>query len=113
MGATREPSTDSSGLIADGSPQHGAGVTWTDAWIVDETRDEPIVSGERAGFDALFLTDAATGNATVSITVEGLPSSDPDELLTSDHRRQLQRGEQGAAVGGGRRRRGSADRDRG
>ena len=82
---TGDPSTESPGLVGEGeyeSPQHGAGITWGESWVLDETRDPPVVSDEEEGFDALFLTDAATGNATVYITVEQLPSSDPDELLS-------------------------------
>ncbi|MBA2246492.1 MAG: hypothetical protein H0W23_00065 [Chloroflexia bacterium] len=75
----------SSGLIGEGeyeSPQHGAGITWADSWVLDETQDQPVSSDEGAGVDALFLTDEATGNAMISIRVEELPSSDPADLLS-------------------------------
>ena len=83
--AAEEPANESTGLIGEGeyeSPQHGAGITWGESWVLDETRDPPVVSDEEAGFDALFLTDAGTGDATVYITVEQLPSSDPADLLS-------------------------------
>ena len=83
--AAEEPANESTGLIGEGeyeSPQHGAGITWGESWVLDETRDPPVVSDEEAGFDALFLTDTDTGDATVYITVEQLPSSDPADLLS-------------------------------
>jgi hypothetical protein len=83
--ATEESSTNFPGLIAEGeyeSPQHGAGITWTDAWVIDETRDEPIGSDEQDGFDWVFLTDAQTERTVVYATVEELASSDPDDILT-------------------------------
>lgn len=82
--ATEESSTAYPGLVAEGeyeSPQHGASITWTDAWIVDESREEPIASDEDAGFDSVFLTDAATESTIVYMTVEELASSDPEEIL--------------------------------
>jgi len=81
---TPEGDTDLPGLIAEGeyeSPQFGAAITWTDAWILDERRDEPIGSDEVNDIDTVFLTDAATGSTIVYMTVEELASSDPDDIL--------------------------------
>jgi len=83
--ATEESSADYPGLIAEGeyeSPQHGAGITWSDSWVIDESRDEPIGSDENEGFDSVFLTDAASERTVVFMTVEELVSSDPDDILT-------------------------------
>ena len=83
--ATEDPVNGTTGLVGEGeyeSPQHGVGISWGESWVVDETRDEPVLSDEEQGFDALFLTDASTENATVYITVEQLPSSDPADLLS-------------------------------
>lgn len=83
--ATEDASAEHPGLIAEGdyeSPQYGTGITWTDTWIIDERRDEPIRSDEDEGFDSVFLTDAATETTAVYITIEDLASSDPDDVLT-------------------------------
>lgn len=81
---TPEADADFPGLIAEGeyeSPQYGTSITWTDAWLLDKTRDEPIGSDENEGFDSVFLTDAATESTIVYMTVEELASSDPEEIL--------------------------------
>lgn len=81
---TPEADTDFPGLVAEGeyeSPQYGTGITWTDAWIVDESRDEPIFSNEDDRIDTVFLTDAATESTIIYMTVEELSSSDPEDIL--------------------------------
>jgi len=79
-----EADTAFPGLVAEGeyeSPQYGTEITWTDAWLVDESRDEPILSNEDTGVDTVFLTDAATERTIIYMTVEELASSDPEDIL--------------------------------
>ncbi|MGC4192538.1 MAG: hypothetical protein QM589_15435 [Thermomicrobiales bacterium] len=50
------------GVIGEGeyeSPQYGASVEWTDAWTIDETLDEPVISDTKTATDqvALVRTD--------------------------------------------------------
>jgi len=69
--ATPETSNDLPGLVAEGdyvSPQHDVAVTWTDDWLLDSGREQPVSSFTETGVDALYLTDAAS--AIVYITVE-------------------------------------------
>lgn len=82
--ATPGADADLPGLVAEGeyeSPQHGTEITWTDAWILDERRDEPTGSDEDEGYDSVFLTDAATESTVLYMTVEELASSDPADIL--------------------------------
>lgn len=71
--ASPAASPDAPGLVTEGvyvSPQHEVPVIWTEEWTLDDSVAEPVQSFPETGVDALKLTDAATGNATVYITIE-------------------------------------------
>jgi len=64
---------DAPGLVGEGayvSPSHHLLVQWTHAWTLDDSVAEPVQSFPETGLDSIYLTDAATGNATVYITIE-------------------------------------------
>lgn len=66
------------------SPQHGVPVSWTNDWVLNPANDPAILSHSQTGVDEIFLTDAATGDVELYITIEptnGL--TNPDELLAA------------------------------
>lgn len=82
--ATKEPLPDYPGLVADGeyeSPLYGTSISWTDAWIIDESLNEPIGSNEDRGYDWINLINAGRWSTNIYITIERSSSSDPDEIL--------------------------------
>ena len=56
------------GVVGEGeyeSPQYGIPVEWTDAWVIDESLDEPVISDTGSGTDqiALVRADFTEGDA--------------------------------------------------
>ncbi len=83
---------DAPGLVGEGayvSPLHNLLVQWTQAWTLDDSVAEQVQSFPEAGIDALHLTDAATGNTTVYITIENrddfTPRAGLDALSATDY----------------------------
>ena len=62
---------------------------WTEEWTLDDSVTEPVQSFPESGVDALYLTDAATGGATVYITIENRGDFTPrgalDALSAADY----------------------------
>ena len=85
-------SPDAPGLVGEGdyvSPLHDVSVIWTEDLTLDDSVAEQVQSFPESGVDALYLTDAATGNATVYITIENRGDFTPrgalDALSATDY----------------------------
>lgn len=94
--AAAQTGTGLPGIVGEGeyeSPKFGTHISWTDAWKLGDVTDphvahavggyvtEPVVSDPEFG-DMLYLADAATGSAVVSISL-AVTDLSQDELIAS------------------------------
>ncbi|MGC4106473.1 MAG: hypothetical protein QM753_08980 [Thermomicrobiales bacterium] len=76
------------GVVGEGeyeSPQYGIPVEWTDAWLVDESLDEPVISDTGSGTDQIGLiraeSDGAETYGALSVRFFEAGSSDTPESV--------------------------------